>query len=170
MESFLARSLVYVRPVEVVFVRARGAYADAVNRAWGRMFSWMDANGLGAEVDIGYGLAHDNPRTMPPELCRYDACIPVPDTVPREVLMQLQHMKLPSGVYARDLLLRSYDRMGTVLASIRDEWVPRHGLSVDARRPVVTIYRNNPRYCPPEMLKADICLPIVPSAAGHRAA
>ena len=36
------------------------------------------------------------------------------------------------------------------------------GLTVDHRRPVVTIYRNNPRYCPPEMLKADICLPILP--------
>lgn len=151
-------------------MRARGAYADTVNQAWGRMFSWMDANGLGAEVDIGYGLAHDDPRTTPPDLCRYDACIPVPAAVTQEALMQLQRMKLPSGVYARDLIVRSYDRMGAALASIRDEWAPRNGLCFDPSRPVVTIYRNNPRYCPPEMLKADICLPIVPSAASHNAA
>lgn len=169
MERQLARSLVYLRPVEVVLVRARGPYADAVNKAWGRMFAWMDAHGLGAEVDIGYGLAHDDPRAVGPEACRYDACIPVPETVPPHALHDLQRLVLPSGVYARDLLTRSYDGMGHRLSAIRDEWVPRNGLVVDARRPVVTIYRNNPRYCPPEMLKADICLPIVAPAAAAAA-
>lgn len=170
----MARSLIYVRPVQVVCVRARGSYTQAVNEAWGRMFAWMDANGLGAEVDVGYGLAHDDPRITAAELCRYDACIPVPKAVPQEAMAELQHTTLPSGVYARDLLTQSYDGMGHMLAATRDDWVPRQGLTIDLSRPVITIYRNNPRYCPPEKLEAEICLPIMAHVTAaritHRAA
>lgn len=157
----MARSLIYVRPVQVVFIRVHGGYPQTVDAAWGRMFAWMDANGLGAEVDVGYGLAHDDPRMTPAELCRYDACIPVPKAVPQEAMAELQHMTLPSGVYARDRLTQSYDGMGHRLAATRDEWVPRQGLTIDPNRPVITIYRNNPRFCPPEKLEAEICLPIM---------
>ncbi len=156
----MASSLIYIRPIPVVFVRAYGAYEQSVHRAWGRMFKWMDANGLGAEVDIGYGLAYDDPRTTPSERCRYEACITIPSQVPAERLAVLDKMLLPPGVYAKDRLTGSYESMGKMVTCIRDEWAPRHGLAVDRTRPVITIYRNNPRYCPAETLQADICLPI----------
>lgn len=163
----MVRSLIYVRPFAVVFVRAYGAYAKSVNLAWGRMFQWMDDNGLGAEVDVGYGLAHDDPRRTAPELCRYDACIALPKDVPAERLAELDRRILPPGVYAREQLTGSYEAMGDLVSCIRDDWVPRHGLAVDSGRPVMTIYRNSPRYFPANELRADICLPITAPTASR---
>jgi AraC family transcriptional regulator len=161
MEASLRCSLEYIRPVDVVSIRAHGPYARSVNEAWQRMFAWMDTNRLGAEINVGYGLAHDDPRMGTSEHCRYDACIAVPSGIAAAALDELSRQTLPSGVYARGRLTGSYDRMGSLLAGLRDDWAPRNGLVVDKHRPIVTVYINNPRFCPPAELAADICLPIV---------
>lgn len=167
----MSRSLIYMRPLEVLSVRAEGNYASSVHQAWSRLFAWMDANELGAEVNIGYGLAHDDPRNVPAERCRYEACIEVPARVGAASIAELGRQVLPPGPYACERLTGSYDAMGAAVSHIRDQWVPRNGLDVDCKRPVITIYRNNPRYCPTEMLHADICLPIAfPDASTARVA
>ena len=43
---------------------------------------------------------------------------------------------------------------------MRDTWLPEHGLSLDAGRPLITIFYDDPMVVPSGQRKYDICLPI----------
>ncbi|HEY1151834.1 MAG TPA: GyrI-like domain-containing protein [Pseudoduganella sp.] len=69
-------SIVELEPVRVAYLRHTGAYGPALNDFWRKVVQpWMAANGLQGRVT--YGVALDDPRTTPPDQCRYDACVAV---------------------------------------------------------------------------------------------
>lgn len=162
--------LVYLRPVPVVYFRVQGPYATTVSAAWASMFDWLGKHGLRKSAGRGYGLARDNPRVVGHDKCRYDACIEMPVDIDPAALESVLTQRLPGGAYARQRHVGHYEQVRDVIVQMRDNWAPTAGLSIDSRRPIVTIYLSDPADVGPGQLKADVCLPVSVGADNGRSA
>jgi len=65
------------QPVKVAYLRYIGPAGVGIGRFWrATVAPWLADHGL---LDCPrYGVALDNPMNMPPEKCRYDACVELP--------------------------------------------------------------------------------------------
>ena len=158
-ERNVQSSFVYLRPTQLVGYRSVGPYEQSASSAWQLMFDWLDANGLRGIVDRGYGLAHDDPRVTPAEHCRYDACIEIPNA-PQESWQQMMPQRLPGGAYHRHRHVGPHSTIGSEIRRIRESWNAPNGLVVAVGRPLVEIYMDDPKFCEPENLRTDLCLPV----------
>lgn len=152
--------MVYLRPVPVVFFRVQGPYATSVTEAWVLLFDWLQTHRLRKSAGRGYGLLHDNPNIVGHDQCRYDACIEMTEDMSPAAIEQISTQRLSGGAYCRRRHVGPYDGIRNVIVGVRDGWVPSAGLSIDPRRPIVTIYLNDPACVAPSELKADICVPV----------
>ena len=134
--------LVYLRPTRLMYVRETGPYDRTIPKAWQRLTTWLNDNGLYAPIGRGYGLARDNPADVINQNCRYDACVEIPPEVEDRALRDLGITTLPGGAYACRRLAGSYSRMHSVAANVYSEFVALPGLSFDGNE-----------------LRADICVP-----------
>lgn len=162
--------LVYLRPVPVVFFRVQGPYATSVNAAWGQMFDWLEKHDLRSTAGRGYGLARDNPRVVGHDKCRYDACVEIPADLSPAALEAVMTQRLPGGAYARQRHVGQFESIRDVIVEMRDNWAPTAGLSIDLKRPIVTIYLTDPANVDPTQLKADVCMPVTTGADSGRSA
>jgi len=153
--------LVYLRPTRLMYVRETGPYDRTIPKAWRRLTTWLNDNGLYAPIGRGYGLARDNPADVISQSCRYDACVEIPPEVEDRALRDLGITTLPGGAYACRRLAGSYSRMHSVVANVYSEFVALPGLSFDSNRPVVSIYIDNPSRHAEHELRADICVPVM---------
>lgn len=65
-------------PCRVAYMRSVAPYsAETIPALWGRFIEWMEERGLLTSDCLKLGIAHDSPRVVPPEECRYDACVVV---------------------------------------------------------------------------------------------
>lgn len=164
----MKHSLVYLRPFSVVYVRATGDYASSIPQAWERLFNWLDKNGLNSPIGRGYGLARDNPAIVGGEHCRYDACIELDPFLETRALRDLAVQTLPGGSYLRQRQSGDYNQLNDAMANFHSKFVPPQDLQLDGKRPLVTIFLDDPRRLPPAELRADICAPVAASFAIRR--
>ena len=63
--------------VRVACRRYTGPFGEPLGKFWrGSVAPWLADHGL---VDCPrYGVTRDDPRTTPPEQCRYDCCVELP--------------------------------------------------------------------------------------------
>lgn len=162
-------AFVYLRPLQVAFVRAQGPYATASQEAWGKVLNWLDDTGLRGKVGVGWGLLLDHPKVVPPEKCRYDACIEIPEGYEDRVTAVFNFRRLPGGAFARQRHVGSIAGLPPVIASLRDDWAPRHGVMLDAKRPVIEIYLDDPKFVVEEKRRVDVCLPVISQAQASAA-
>lgn len=162
--------LVYLRSIPVLYFRAQGPYSVSSVTAWKEMFDWLDAKGLRRTTGRGYGLSRDNPSVVGRDRCRYDACIELPSDVDPAVFDGVLQQRLPGGAYVRKRHVGAYNSLRHSIVEMRDHWAPNAGVSIDLRRPLVTIYLSDPATVAEEQLKADVCLPISASASDGRSA
>lgn len=161
----MSNAFVYLRPLNLTFIRAQGPYAEASAEAWARVFDWLDKSGHRQSAGCGYGLMLDDPRTTPPEKCRYDACIEMADGFQDSISREFGFRRLPGGAYARRRHIGPAEGGVTgLVATLRDQWAPQNGLLIDTKRPVIEIYLDNPAKVPAEKRRIDICLPVAASA------
>lgn len=151
---------VYLRPSHLVSFREVGPYEQAAPAAWRKMFDWLDNQGLRGTVKRGFGMAHDDPRVTPPEKCRYEACIDLPDLLPASAWAGLMPQNLPGGAYARHRHVGDHRDISSVIREIRNSWSSSAGVAIAKGRPLVEIYLDDPKFCAPEKLRTDLCLPI----------
>lgn len=156
----MSTNFVYLRPMQLVAIRAVGSYMSSAPAAWKQMFDWLESNGLRGTVNRGFGLAHDDPRSTPAERCRYDACIALPDALPATAWQQMMPQQLPGGAYHRHRHIGCHTGIGAEISHIRDRWANRSGLKIAEGRPLVEIYLDDPKFCAPELLRTDLCLPV----------
>jgi AraC family transcriptional regulator len=63
----------------VAYMRLVGPYGpETIPALWERFIKWMQGRGLLTPDCLRLGVAHDSPRLIAPEQCRYDACLVVP--------------------------------------------------------------------------------------------
>ena len=150
-----------MRPKQVVFVRAVGPYGVSSQRAWKDMLAWIARQKIRPQIDCGYGLAHDHPGGTSAEEYRYDACIVLPEgfVSPRDDTLPFQ--TLPGGAFARMRHVGSYQTVRSSVALVRDRWLAgQPNLLVDRRRPLMTVYFDNPGEQPIDDLRCDVCIPV----------
>ncbi len=151
---------VYLRPAHLVTFREVGPYTQAAPEAWRKMFDWLDVQHLRGRVKRGFGLAHDDPRLMAPEKCRYEACIDLPDLLPAYAWEGLMPQSLPGGAYARYRHVGEHHEISGVISMIRNTWCNSEGVMLAPKRPLVEIYLDDPKFCEPDKLRTDLCLPV----------
>ena len=91
-------SLKNVPPMQVVFVRMIGPYAESAGPAWGKLCGWAGRKGLMRGKPVFIGLSHDDPDITPPDKIRYDACLVVTGEVAPEGDIGVQ--QIGGGDYA----------------------------------------------------------------------
>lgn len=160
----MSTGFVYLRPLNVAYVRVNGAYANSAKEAWTRMFAWLNESGMIRSVGTGYGLLLDDPRVTDAHKCRYDACVELLEDFGRKLPDEFGIRRLPGGAYARDRHKTGNVGLGSVISHLRNDWAPSRGLAVDARRPVIEIYLDNPQLVGEDKCRVDVCLPVVACA------
>ncbi len=157
----MSTGFVYLRPLNVAYVRVNGLYATSAKDAWERMFAWLNESGMIRSVGTGYGLLLDDPRVVDAVKCRYDACVELIDDYGRKLPDEFGIRRLPGGAYARNRHKTGNVGLGKVISSLRDNWAPARGLAVDPRRPVIEIYLDNPQLVGEDKCRVDVCLPVL---------
>ena len=152
--------LLYLRPSRLTYVRMTGAYETTIPAAWEKMFAWLEKIGCNSSFGRGYGLARDNPNTVGADKCRYDACIVLEPIFEERAIRELGAQMLPGGSYIRERRVGAYEDLCTQVAKLHASFEAQAGLILDERRPVVTIYLDDPRRMPPAELRSDFCVPV----------
>ena len=82
----------------VAYIRRIGPYGPEIGAVFERIERWVDSRNLLNEDATILGISWDNPHITPPEKCRYDACVVVPETVKPDGEVGMQD--IPAGRFA----------------------------------------------------------------------
>ncbi len=143
-----------MRACEIAYVRRTGPYGSGNVETMEKLKSIAAAHALLNDSSVIFGIACDNPAVMPPESCRYDACLLVLDgfTSSNEALST---GSLPGGRYA----VIKIDHTAPALEKAWFEIFPfleKESFIIDETRPILERYRG-------ELVKehfCEICIPI----------
>jgi AraC family transcriptional regulator len=152
--------LVYLRPTRLAYVRVTGAYETSIPEAWSRLLEWVEKNGFSTNTGHGYGLARDNPLRVGADKCRYDACVQVTPLSEDRAMRELGVMTLPPGSYTRARHAGGYEPIRSMISGLYGSFDAPVDLKLDDKRPIVTIYLDDPRRFDATDLRADICVPV----------
>ena len=107
-----------------------GPYGPALGAFWrGTVMPWIAQHGLMERTSYGVGL--DDPTITPPEKCRYDACVEVPD----DFLLDGQAVVvvLPGGRYGVTRFKGPPGAIADAWMRLTREWLPASGFQPDER-------------------------------------
>ncbi|MET3134772.1 DNA gyrase inhibitor GyrI [Oxalobacteraceae bacterium GrIS 1.11] len=143
----------------VAYLRKIGPYGTPVGQFVNEVFlPWLRANGLGGRP--WYGMSHDDPSITPPDKCRFDACVGVPDDFTPTGLAMLT--TLAGGRYAIARFEGSSATIGDAWTALLRDWLPDSGMQCDAR-PVFEYYAEESRFDPQTgRFDCELCLPVCP--------
>lgn len=71
-----------IAPCSMAYIRHTGPYGPGNTETMERLKHWAKSRDLMNSHSVILGIALDNPQMIPPEACRYDACILLPDGYP----------------------------------------------------------------------------------------
>lgn len=166
----MAAGLMYLRPRQVVCYRAYGPFKRSSPTAWNYVFSWLDRNGVRAEVEHGFGLAGINPAQRGDRSRWYDACVELPACVDLSELEDMWVRDMPGGAFARTRYVGAFSGLGNAIRELRDTWVASRGLEIDPARPIVEIFLDDPKQVSAENMRVDLCLPVRAAATAAKVA
>ncbi|MGE0054175.1 MAG: GyrI-like domain-containing protein [Hyphomicrobium sp.] len=152
--------LVYLRPWRLAYVRQVGPYEETIPAAWDMMLGWLEKNGLHTPISRGFGLMRDSAKVVGVDKCRYDACVDLDPLFEERAMRELGVQTLPGGSYLRSRNVGSHDDLHMTLHGIHDAFEAPSGLNIDERRPLVTIYLDDPRQMGQGDVRADVCVPV----------
>ncbi|WP_028447405.1 AraC family transcriptional regulator [Chitinimonas koreensis] len=159
MENEMDVKLVELAPVKVAYLRYIGPYGPGIGVFWRETVGpWLRANGLEGRACYGIGL--DDPSVTPPEKCRYDACVEIPDGfVPGGAALPAT---LPGGRYAVTTFRGAPATIGAAWIELCGAWLPGSGLQYDAR-PSFEYYAPEGRTDPVTgEFSCELCIPVKP--------
>ncbi len=129
--------IIDMAPARVACLRHTGPYDSSLAEFWNEIF-WPWARAKELAGGTCYGICHDNPELTPPEQCRYDACIEVPEDFEPDGLSTIT--ALPGGQYAAMDFTGTADTIGDAWNALFREGLPHSGLQIDETRPIVEYY------------------------------
>jgi AraC family transcriptional regulator len=143
----------------VAYMRHIGPYGPAVSAHWKKLNTWAGARDLSGPGSVKLGISHDDPSITPPDKCRYDACVRVPDGFREQPGVNVAD--IPGGRYAV-LRFRGTDReIGGAWTAIYRDWLPGSGYQCDDR-PCFELYGDEHQCLPGGRWECDICIPVRP--------
>jgi AraC family transcriptional regulator len=140
-DQFFAEINMHVRVIDfpstrVAFLRNVGPLGTTVGKFWAdTVFPWLAANGLADKPRYGIGL--DNPSVTPPEKCRYDACVEVPEGFVEKQPAGIT--VLPGGRYAVRAFEGTAATIGAAWNEVFRDWLPSSAMQMDSR-PMIEYY------------------------------
>jgi AraC family transcriptional regulator len=128
-----------VEPVrEVVYFRVAGDYLRTCGQAWSRCLEWAERHGLQEQPLLGMAL--DDPQITPPDRCRYDACVQLPEQWDARG-ERVSRKRIGGGVYACFDYAGSRAGVGEAWLSMLSEWLPNSGRAL-GEGPFFEFYRS----------------------------
>jgi AraC family transcriptional regulator len=146
--------------VRVAYLRNVGPYgAHGIPGLWVRLHQWMAPRGLERDDTITLGVAHDDPRVVAPEKCRYDACVVVPEDF-RDDTIDFKHIE--GGRHATTPFVGTAEEINAAWDRFYREWLPTSGFQ-PADRLCFELHHGD-AHVPgePERFRCELCLPIRP--------
>ncbi|MBO1001268.1 AraC family transcriptional regulator [Pseudogracilibacillus auburnensis] len=137
----------------IAYMRKIGPYGSTNAQAMEQIKNWAKGKNF-MESSIILGIPQDNPETTPPEKCRYDACVVIPDDY--QVDHSICEGKLSGGKYV-------VFKIKHTVEAIQEAWekifptLYANGYQIDDK-PILERYADdmiNDHYC-------EICVPIKP--------
>ena len=156
----MSAGYVYIRSLQLAAVRSRGPYGLSSRNAWSHILEWREKLNLQKTITRGFGMMLDDPRVVPQDECRYEACVELTPEIEDLVPEHFTRARLPGGAYAQRTHV-GMSGLGHAISGLRDGWVPSQGLAVDPRRPVVEIHLDDPSVVPEENHRVQICVPVM---------
>ncbi|MCA8960507.1 MAG: GyrI-like domain-containing protein [Planctomycetes bacterium] len=147
-----------VEPIRVAGMRHIGPYPEA-GPVFQKMFGWAGARGLFGPETRCLGVFHDNPRDVPAERLRSDACVEVGPEVTADPAAGVEIAEIAGGDYATTIFEGPYEDLETAYDYLYCEWAEQSEREVDDR-PSFEIYLNSPMDTPPEKLRTEIFVPL----------
>jgi AraC family transcriptional regulator len=142
--------------VRVAYLRYTGPFGEPLGRFWrGTVAPWLAEHGL---VDCPrYGVTLDDPRTTPPERCRYDACVELP---PGLSLPDAGETTIRGGKYAVTHFKGPGAQIGSAWDAFLRECQANH--PIDTSRPPVEHYPRGALYdARTGIFACELCLPVL---------
>lgn len=152
--------VIFMKPAVLLAVQMIGPYSEAVPKAWTTIFGWMDREKPDPMPTVGYGFTYDDPRRVAAEDLRYVASVIAPSRWNHNSTSEVSPLSFEGGTFLRSTVVGPYDQIGQSISSMRDQWIPKNGLVLDQNKPILTIYRSDPRVIEPQEQVADVCLPV----------
>ena len=140
----------------VAYVRRMGPYGkETCGAAFGELMQWAGPRGLIGKGAM-LGVYWDNPEVTPPERCRVDACVEVPEGTVPEGQVALQ--TIGGGPHA----VCHFEIQGNSFQQAWEDafgWLVSSGHECD-ERPCYELYHNNAEEHPEGKWIFDICIPL----------
>ncbi|MCB9833400.1 MAG: GyrI-like domain-containing protein [Planctomycetes bacterium] len=141
----------------VAYVRHVGPYQDC-KPAFEQLCAWAGPRGLFGPATRIMGMAWDDPREVPAEKLRFDACMTVAESV--EASEGVEVRTEPAGLYAKTVHLGPYEKLAATYESLMTDFIPAHDVAMDCERPSIEVYLSDPRTTPPEQLRTEVWFPV----------
>lgn len=138
----------------IAYIRQIGSYGQNNVQIMEKLKKWAKSNGLLNEQSIILGIAHDNPKLVEPENCRYDTCL----VISNDYCISDDYISEGSvlgGMYAVFKIRHTAEEVQKAWLAIFLELL-KQGYQLDETRPILERYKN-------EMVKnhyCEICVPI----------
>lgn len=140
----------------VASVRHVGPYPEC-GKAWESLSAWAGPKSLLNESTAFFGICHDDPRQVPEDQLRYDACMTVPEDQKGEGEVTI--LTIPGGNYATLLYQGPYDNLGEQWMALFEKGLPQLDKEFDFTRPCFEQYLNDPGHTKPEDLLTKLHVP-----------
>lgn len=152
-------SVIDLPTARVAYHRYIGPYGPDIGVFWRTTVSpWIQSHGHGQQTCYGVGL--DDPSITPPDKCRYDACVTVPDGF--DAAGSADIATLPGGRYAVARFEGPPAAIAGAWTWLTRNWLPESGLQCDDR-PCFEMFRPDTVTNPSNgQLVCDICIPVRP--------
>ena len=146
-----------VDPIQVIFARRTGPYAEAAAAAFGAVCGFAGPRGLLGPATRVIGISHDDPHVTAAAQLRYDACV----TVDREVAVEgeIGAKAIAGGRYAVFVHAGPYEGFQGTYDEIFGKWLPASGERL-REEPCFEVYLTDPARCRPEAMRTEIWIPI----------
>ncbi|MBY9080807.1 GyrI-like domain-containing protein [Paenibacillus sp. HN-1] len=146
-------------PCRIAYVRQTGPYGSANAVAMEKVKEWARGQQLLDGSAVLFGIPQDNPQTTPPEQCRYDACIVIPEDYAiadsaGDASIHEDHFS--GGKYAVCVISHTAEAIGQAWTEIFKS-LHTSGLQLDYNKPIIERYKG-------ELLEdgwCEICVPVL---------
>lgn len=144
----------------VAYIRHVGEYSG-LGAVFGRMAEWVQKNNIpcGPET-LWLAVYLDCPKTTPPEKCRTDVCMTVPEQIQGQA--EVQRQTLPAGWFATFLCAIPLGQESEAFPRCwqqAGEWLQQNRREPEMRPPY-EIYYNCAMSQPTKKWAVDICIPV----------
>lgn len=149
----------YLRPRHIAYFKVAGPLGFASVQAWAALERWLESVSLRSCLTTGYGLAQ-KPSEGP---SWYEAGVEIAGPLWQVLSPEIRQRTIAGGVHAVLTHKGSYSGLIAAIRSLKGIGDSEQSLSVDPTRPLIEIYRTDPRTTPEDELMTDLCLPVRPA-------